>query len=58
MLTVQIEVDGRTLGGNELLIPFTYIWLGENSCRQLLAHVLAEQSSIINDPISLRQWRK
>ncbi len=38
MLTVQIEVDGRTLGGNEL----TDAWLGENSCRHLLAHVLAE----------------
>ncbi len=35
-------MDGRTLGGNELLIPFTYAWLGENSYRQLLAHVLAE----------------
>ncbi len=42
MLSVQIEVDGRTLGGNEMLIPFTDVWLGENCCRQLLDHVLAE----------------
>jgi len=42
MLTVQIEVDGRTLGGNEMLIPFTDVWLGENSCRQLISPALAE----------------
>jgi hypothetical protein len=35
MLTVQIEVDGRTLGGNELLIPFIDALLGENSCRHI-----------------------
>jgi len=41
MLTVHIEMDGRTLGGNEMLIPFAYAWLGGNSCKQLLPHVLA-----------------
>ncbi len=30
MLTVHIEVDGRTIGGNELFIPCTHVWLGEN----------------------------
>ena len=42
MLTVQIEIDGRMLGVNELIIPFTDAWLEKNSCRHLLAYVLAE----------------
>ena len=42
MLTVQVEEDGHTLGGNEVLIPFTDAWLGKNRCKHLLADVLAE----------------
>jgi hypothetical protein len=42
LLSVQIEVHGHVLGGNKRLLSVAEVWLRENSCRQLLAHVLAE----------------
>ena len=43
LLTVQVELDLRRLGGSALLIPFDDAWLESNPCRQLLKHVLDEQ---------------
>ena len=55
MLNVQIEVDGRRLGGNELLIPFIDAWLGKIVAN---IYLLIPLPSIINDIIALRRWRK
>jgi len=40
MLTVQVEVDCRRLGGSSLLIPFQDAWLASHTCRDLLQQVL------------------
>jgi hypothetical protein len=40
MLTVQVEVDSRKLGGSALLLPLKDAWLASTTCRQLLQHVL------------------
>ena len=40
MMTVQIALDSRTIGGNEMLIPFEDTRLADHTCRQFLSHVL------------------
>ena len=42
MMTVQVELDSRRLGGSALLIPFADIMLSSTTCRQLLQQVLTE----------------
>jgi hypothetical protein len=40
ILNVHVVLDSHTIGGNTMLISFEVTWLGEHTCRQLLAHVL------------------
>jgi hypothetical protein len=42
MMTVQVELDSRRLGGSALLIPFADSMLASTTCRQLLQQVLTE----------------
>ena len=42
MITVQVELDSRRLGGSALLIPFADRMLASTTCRQLLQQVLTE----------------
>ncbi len=42
ILTVQVEIDSRKLGGTMLLHPFPVVWLESNTCRELLRRVLAD----------------
>ena len=42
MMTIQVELDSRRLGGSALLIPFADSMLASTTCRQLLQQVLAE----------------
>ena len=40
MLTVQVVLDSRKLGGSALLLPLKVAWLASHTCRQFLQHVL------------------
>jgi len=42
IMTIQVELDSRRLGGSALLIPFADSMLASTTCRQLLQQVLAE----------------
>ena len=44
MLTIQVEVDSRRLGGSSLLVPFKDAWLASHTCRELLHQVLNQNS--------------
>ena len=36
MMTIQVELDSRRLGGSALLIPFADSMLASTTCRELL----------------------
>ena len=40
MITIIVELGSRKLGGSMLLLPFDDEWLGSNTCRDMLQHVL------------------
>jgi hypothetical protein len=40
VITIQVELDCRKLGGSMLLLPFDGLWLGSNTCREMLNQVL------------------
>ena len=42
MITILVELGARMLGGSLWLLPFDVLWLGSNTCRKLLNHVLVE----------------
>jgi hypothetical protein len=42
MVMVQVELDGRRLGGSALLIPLADVWLSSNTCRKLSQQVLCD----------------
>ena len=42
VITIQVELDCRNLGGSMLLLPFAVLWLGSNTCREMLNHILVE----------------
>jgi hypothetical protein len=41
MLTIQLELHSRRLGGSAMLVPHVRSWLASSSCRQLLQDILA-----------------
>ena len=43
MMTIQVELDGRRIGGSALLIPYADTWLASTSCRQFLEQVINER---------------
>ncbi len=48
MMTLQVEVDSRRLGGTSLLIPFKDVWLASHTCREMLQQVLTENLNEID----------
>ena len=42
MMTIQVELDTRRLGGSALLVPFADTMLASTTCRDLLQQVLIE----------------
>ena len=36
ILTDQVEVDSRKLGGTMMMLPFPLVWLKKYTCRELL----------------------
>jgi len=42
VLTIQVELDSRRLGGSALLIPFADNMLATTTCREMLESVLSE----------------
>jgi hypothetical protein len=55
MMTIQVELDSRRLGGGALLIPFSDDTLASIPCRQMLKQVLDEQ---LNQPNFLANAEK
>jgi len=59
MMTIRVELDNRAINGNTLLIPFTEVWLAENTCRQLLENVLAihlNKPDLLNNAESVKMF--
>ena len=42
MMTVQVELDSRRLGGSALLIPYADSWLASTTYRHFLSRVLTD----------------
>ena len=42
MITTQVELDSRRLGGSALLIPYADIILTSTTCRQMIQGVLTD----------------
>ena len=42
MMTIQVELDSRRLGGSALLIPYADNILASTTCRQMLQGVLTD----------------
>ena len=52
MLTVQVELDSRLLGGSASFLPFKYAWLASTTCRHLLQHVLDDHFTDRQDALA------